>query len=76
MIPGYNSGGRPKPLGDEIMNAWESAWADYVEALDAYDADWSGPEFVIDIGRVGRRLRDAARALWALDSAFCARLGV
>ena len=58
------------------MNAWESAWAEYVEALDAYDADWSGPDFVLDIARVAQRLREAKRTLRALDSAFCARLGI
>lgn len=55
---------------------WEEAWAEYIEALDAYDADWSGPDFVLDIGRVGRRLDDARRRLRALDPEFCKRLGV
>lgn len=55
---------------------WEAAWAEYVEALDAYDADWSGENFVIDIGRVGATLNAAKRRLRHLDRDFCARLGI
>lgn len=60
------------------MNAttWENAWAEYVTALDNYDADWSGENFVIDIGRAGARLNDAKRHLRSLDADFCNRLGI
>ena len=56
--------------------AWETAWAEYINALAAYDADWSGPDFVSTIGRLGRALADAKRALRVIDADFCARLGI
>lgn len=53
------------------VNNWEAAWAEYVDALAAYDLDWSGPDFVIDIGRVGRRLNEAKQRLRSIDENFC-----
>lgn len=58
------------------MLEWENAWAEYVEALNAFDADWTGENFVQDIGRVGRRLADAKRHLRTVDAEFCTRLGI
>ncbi len=58
------------------VNEWESAWAEYVNALDNYDADWSGEDFVIDIARAKWRIMTAQRRLRELDTAFCQRLGI
>lgn len=58
------------------VNEWESAWAEYINALDNYDADWSGENFNFDIGRAGSRLRDAKNELRAIDALFCTALGI
>ena len=55
---------------------WETAWAEYVDALTSYDADWSGENFVEDIARCARRLADAKRQLRAIDPIFCKMLGI
>lgn len=58
------------------IEQWESAWSEYVSALEYYDLDWSGENFVIDIGNAGRRLKDAQNALRAIDADFCKSLGI
>jgi len=56
------------------MTTWEEAWQEYLDALEAYEADWCGEDFVFDIARVARRLQEAKRTLRRLDAAFCERL--
>jgi hypothetical protein len=58
------------------IEAWESAWEEYVNALDAFDNVHPGEDFVIDCGRAGVRLNDAKNALRVLDSEFCKTLGI
>jgi hypothetical protein len=58
------------------VNQWEAVWAEYVDALDNYDADWSGEDFVIDIAKAKWRIITAQRQLRTLDAAFCKRLGI
>jgi hypothetical protein len=60
----------------KTMNEWESAWGEYVDALDNYDADWSGEDFVHSIGRAAARLNDAKSRLRAMDRDFCQRIGI
>ncbi len=55
---------------------WEAAWSEYVDALDSYDAAWSGENFVLDISRMARRLKDAKASLRTLDAEFYNRLGI
>lgn len=55
---------------------WESAWADFVQALDAYHADWSGPYFTEVLPRLSRRLAEAKRVIRSLDPEFCDRMGI
>ena len=58
------------------IRIWEEAWSEYIDALKACDADWSGPDFVIDIAREKRRLQDAEQNLRSIDANFCNLIGI
>lgn len=58
------------------VEAWESAWAEYVNALDAYDNVFPGEDFVPDCGRAGARLNDAKQTLRMLDPVFAKTLDI
>jgi hypothetical protein len=58
------------------LELWEVAWSEYVEALDAYEADWSGEDFPFSMLRVGHRLSEAKSRLRGLDPEFCNRLEI
>ena len=60
------------------IEQWEEAWADYIFALDAWDAtlEIGGDDFVYWCGIAGRRLDEAKRQLRHLDPEFCKSLDI
>ncbi len=60
------------------IEQWEAAWADYIFALDAWDAtlEIGGEDFVYWCGIAGRRLDEAKRQLRHLGPDFCKSLGI
>lgn len=58
------------------MEQWEQAWADYVFALDAQDAQLGGEDFVYWCGLAARRLDEAKVRLRRIDREFCDRIEI
>lgn len=61
------------------VTEWETAWAEYIEALDRYDhaEDWCGnDDWIFTVSRLARALKDAKNHLRRLNPTFCDRIGV
>lgn len=62
------------------VEAWEAAWAEYINALEDYDSldagIYNGEDWVFHVSRISGYVKDAQQKLRSIDREFCEKLGI